>query len=263
MSEPCSVSSTSGLPSPLSPLHPGRHLHQLDQLAFHLGQQGDHPTDQLSGDILALLGDEDIGQGGTQRRQGLLRFTFHRAGPIVDPVERLELPFELPHQQQEITKPAALIVQPVHQYQGLVHPVKGLMGGLFRQFDHIGQPLGGVTHGLVLAAAVTKTVVHVAGKGLDRLVQAAGQVAHLVVEHIVACRLQLIDQLNRPPHLAGVECLDQLLGLLLEQLFQSIEIHRHLLFCHRALLRCSQPCRRSKILSIFSFSTAAVKGLTM
>lgn len=95
----------------------------------------------------------------------------------------------------------------------------------------------------------------------DRVVQFAGELANLLIESLITGLVELVEHLRRLIEAALLQAFNQLRCIGLQSRFEL----RQALVClrHSALAALLlQPLTRSKIFSIFSLSTWAVKGLT-
>ena len=221
---------------------------QAYQLFLDFLHHGDDLLDHLAGEILVVLRHHDIGH---------LRFNFIAffADASEEAVEILAEGEEIAFRHLAIAElgPALLdavgflgeVVDDVHRRfgggHGLVRRVLGLGDDEVEAFLGVGDFFLGQFDDAI-----------VVGEIVDGLVDLAGQLAQFEKQRRFAQRGQLADQPVGLLVLAG-----------LQRLAQFVEALDIFLGQIAGLGLSAHPSSLSKIFSIFSFSVAAVKGLTM
>ncbi|MCY1441749.1 hypothetical protein D9M71_580830 [compost metagenome] len=193
------------------------HQHQLEQVAFHFGHQSGDALDHLAGQVLIVLGQQNVVEV-----PGDLAVTFgavrQETVDALDQVTELRCGHFAAHEALPVGAQGLGLAGQVVEHRGaFLDQVHGAVGCALGEPDHVRQALGGVGY---LRHLLGLRHGRVDLETDDGTVQLAGQLADFLVQAAVAGLVQLVDQLHRLAETAPLQAFDQLLGMLLQGRFE-------------------------------------------
>ncbi|MCY1433062.1 hypothetical protein D9M71_490830 [compost metagenome] len=189
------------------------HEHELEQVALDFGDQLGDALDHLAGQILVVLGQQDVLQvvgHGTIALLAARQKTVDALGQLA----KLRHRHFFAHEALPIgAEGLGFGAQIIEHRCALLHQVHGPVGRPFGQPHHIFETLGGIGN---LRDFLSLGHVRVDLEIDDRTVQLASQFAHFLIQAAIAGLVQLMDQLHRLAELALFQAGHQLVGMLLQ-----------------------------------------------
>ena len=187
-------------------VHLTGHEYEFEQIAFDFGDQLGHAFDHLTGEVLIILGQQNVVE--IARHRTVARVAARQK--TVDPARQfaeLFSPDFAAHETAPIrAQSLGFFSQTIDHRRGAFHQIHGAVGRSFRQLDHIAQTFGGVgdlRHFLGLRHVRIDLEID------DRTVQFACELAHFLIQAAVTGLIELMDQLHSVAELAFFKALDQ------------------------------------------------------